>query len=173
MFHLTMPSENSIRLVWVVPVDPDDLIARVEAYSETRPQVSALQQCREDGAPSLIAKLPTEVAEMVVSELEDSVYRDKITPWLRWRECRNDTCTDESHETPRDKLRRKRIQTQMDAVYAEFGDHYLDEVLIEEGENMQIDGRLRHLNSMHDRVMYLECFEKHTNVINVSAVFPM
>ena len=93
--------ENDITLAWAVSVDYAKLGARLEAYVETKAQITTLKACVASSCsthPS-ISKLPPEIVTAIANALKDIVYVPKIKRWLRAQKCVHNECERVDHFT--------------------------------------------------------------------------
>ncbi len=88
--------DNLINFSWSVKVPWAQLGARLEAYAKTKATISALRFCIGPGG-SAIKTFPTEIIEMVVDNIRDAEYLDKIGAWLKEQKCAQRECKDRDH----------------------------------------------------------------------------
>ncbi|KAF2130769.1 hypothetical protein P153DRAFT_395197 [Dothidotthia symphoricarpi CBS 119687] len=90
------PQRAQPRLTWAIPVDMSKLGARLQAYSETMPQVTMLRLCHRFGNVAL-SNLPLELLERIVEALQQSVRADTWPAWRQDLRCFEGICLPEQH----------------------------------------------------------------------------
>ncbi|KAL8964253.1 MAG: hypothetical protein Q9183_004584 [Haloplaca sp. 2 TL-2023] len=82
-----------------VKVNPAQLGARIEAYVETKAAAETLKACIAHSKNASLSKVPLEVTRMIIDELQDSTYRNKIPQWVQGCKCATGECSPRDHLT--------------------------------------------------------------------------
>ena len=80
---------DQLIIAWATEVDPCQLGARLEAYSETKSAIKAFMDLK--------IPLPAEVIESITNAVKDQAYMKIIGSWLQAESCYDACCTIKSH----------------------------------------------------------------------------
>lgn len=89
--------DGKISLVWAVEVDYPQLGARLEAYVDTKAQITTLKACVAHPEARPVSKLLVELVSMVGDALKDIVYTQKIPEWHQGARCVQNECVGRDH----------------------------------------------------------------------------
>lgn len=83
-------------------MDVVQLISHLEVYKRSKPAIQALRLCHRYGDQAPIARLSTELIDMIINELLLLDYEKARLAWGQKAACLENRCTVESHLDPED-----------------------------------------------------------------------
>ena len=87
-----------LAVAWATPVDPVHLGARVEAYVETKSTISTFRLCSQYASQgSSLVRLPAEVLELVVAQVQEAEFQDRRQGWAQDLDCCQYDCHPTDH----------------------------------------------------------------------------
>ena len=89
---------GKICLVWAVPVDESQLIARINAYVKTRASITTFELCLKYSTSKKVRQgMPAEITGMIADSLQGEEYREMYPRWHFVRRCMLDECEFSDH----------------------------------------------------------------------------
>lgn len=86
-----------VTLTWVIPAEPHLLGAGLEAYLESKATVSTLRLCAQsaDVSKAPLAKIPPEVIQKIVTEIQLLFFEKRLQEWVEGNYCKDGGCRHE------------------------------------------------------------------------------
>ena len=91
--------DHHIDIAWALEIPHAQLGARLEAYIETKPTITAFRACLRQLRLPPKAEIPPEILQMILNALRDATYEPKISMWDQGRRCLQDDCETVDHFT--------------------------------------------------------------------------
>ncbi|KAL9001422.1 MAG: hypothetical protein Q9188_005454 [Gyalolechia gomerana] len=92
-----MPLHQDLTIGWAARVSLPQLCARLIAYGDTQPSITAFRLAIQHAPSSALRSLPEEVTLMIANNVRDIAYQRNIEQWIQIAKCLTNTCTDLSH----------------------------------------------------------------------------
>lgn len=89
--------ERKINLAWALRVNHYQILARLEAYIETRVPITVLRVCIARTTSPSLPKLPSEIVAIITSALQDLEYKSKLPEFLKLQMCLEGRCLPDAH----------------------------------------------------------------------------
>jgi len=98
---------NSLVAGWAIPIDPDEIGPRIESYVESKATIHTFQLCVAYSSRTALAKLPSEMVDMVGDYVREKVYHERRVEWVEAQGCLLADCQPAHHlsEAESDQLR--------------------------------------------------------------------
>ena len=107
---------NGITVTWATPVDAAKLGARMESYVETKASVHDFKLCARHAQPGApLGRLPSEVIEMIATEVQDAAFDKHLKTWQDSTRCCANECRPSEHLNEEDyKMWKEDCLTEID-----------------------------------------------------------
>lgn len=101
---------TNLTVAWGIPVDTATLGAQLEAYIDTKGDMSAFQQCIKTAhAGTSLARVPLELVEMIATRVRQPIFEELWEDWDQSIRCCSGFCDPKDHFTAGQLMRMKSI----------------------------------------------------------------
>lgn len=98
LLYTESSSFNVTGVFWAIPVKPDLLGARLEAYHATQKAMHSVRLCHRFGTSACaITKLPTEILDIIELYVQAPLRREFEEKWAKAYNCATGACEIEDH----------------------------------------------------------------------------
>lgn len=94
-------------LTWAVPLNYDELVPSLRAYTKIKPAQDELRRCNRSTENVPVAKLPAEIIDMIVQLLMNDASYAESKPWHVLRRCYQGDCDYFDHMSSEQKRKVK------------------------------------------------------------------
>ena len=90
---MSRPPSGSVHLAWVVRVDVPTLCASLQAYTSTKPAITAFKFCsQKSDSSSKLLKLPQEIVNLICEIVSGTVLLERLPYWTGLETCLRGEC---------------------------------------------------------------------------------